>query len=351
MEEITIRKELRPLTIDPEFRDIIPPLMDEERQMLEDSIVANGCETPLTVWNNTIVDGHNRYDICQEHGIPFAIMEKNFENREAAMMWMISTQLGRRNLTVYQKGELALKYEPLIKAKAKKRQATSISGGRVQLPSTLTEGNEAGETRQKIAEIAGTSTGTIRKVKKLAEAADEETKRKLRHGDVSINKAYTALMQKEHEGETKICERCKRDKPMSEFSIPSNAHGFSPLCKDCEMEISSASKAAAEVASKTTAPVETQPIPNITSMVMHKGHPIHVATDLPDTPDMFQTVAKLLKYTGEEYLLGITATLRRYTGSMVSDVNTEALVMILDNVATAAEDLIGNKIKEMQTNE
>jgi hypothetical protein len=34
MEEITIRKELRPLTIDPEFRDLIPPLMDEERRML-----------------------------------------------------------------------------------------------------------------------------------------------------------------------------------------------------------------------------------------------------------------------------------------------------------------------------
>ena len=84
MEEITIRKELRPLTIDPEFRDIIPPLMDEERRMLEDSIVANGCETPLTVWNNTIVDGHNRYDICQEHGIPFAIMEKEFDNRDEA---------------------------------------------------------------------------------------------------------------------------------------------------------------------------------------------------------------------------------------------------------------------------
>ena len=351
MEEITILKGLRTLAIDSEFRELIPPLMEEERKILEDSIVANGCETPLTVWNNTIVDGHNRYDICQEHGIPFAIMEKNFENREAAMMWMISIQLGRRNLTTYQKSELALKFEPLLREQAKERQATSTGGNCPQLVQNSSQAGNGEKTRQKIADIAGVSHDTIKKVKKLAEAADEETKRKLRHGDVSINKAYTALMQKEHEGETKICERCKRDKPMSEFSIPSNAHGFSPLCKDCETEISGASKAAAEVASKTTAPVETQPIPNITSMVMHMGHPIHVATDLPDTPDMFQTVAKLLKYTGEEYLLGITATLRRYTGSMVSDVNTEVLVTILDNVATAAEDLIGNKIKEMQTNE
>ena len=351
MEEITIRKELRPLTIDPEFRDIIPPLMDEERQMLEDSIVANGCETPLTVWNNTIVDGHNRYDICQEHGIPFAIMEKEFENRDEALMWMISTQLGRRNLTTYQKGVLALKFEPLLREQAKERQATSTGGNNPRLVQNSSQAGEGEKTRQKLANIAGVSHDTIKKVKKLTESADEETKRKLCHGDVSINKAYTALMQKEHDGETKICERCKRDMPLSEFSIPSNAHGFSPLCKDCEAEISSASKTAAAVASKTTVPVETQPIPNMTSMVLYKGHPIHVATDLPDTPDMFQTVAKLLKYTGEEYLLGIAATLRRYTGSMVSDVNTEALVTILDNVAAAAEDLIDHKIKEIQTNE
>jgi hypothetical protein len=54
--------------------------------------------------------------------------------------------------------------------------------------------------------------------------------------------AYTALMQKEHEGETKICERCKRDKPISEFLSPPSPR-FLPLCMDCETEISSASKA------------------------------------------------------------------------------------------------------------
>ena len=148
-------------TIDPEFRDIIPPLMDEERRMLEDSIVANGCETPLTVWNNTIVDGHNRYDICQEHGIPFAIMEKEFENRDEALMWMISTQLGRRNLTTYQKGVLALKFEPLLREQAKERQATSTGGNNPRLVQNSSQAGEGEKTRQK-----------------LAEAADEETKRK-----------------------------------------------------------------------------------------------------------------------------------------------------------------------------
>ena len=71
-------KKLYDLTVDPEFRDLIPPLNEEELKLLEESLVADGCESPLIVWNGVIVDGHNRYAICRKHEIPFAIQEKNF---------------------------------------------------------------------------------------------------------------------------------------------------------------------------------------------------------------------------------------------------------------------------------
>ena len=35
------------LTVDPEFRDLIPPLNEEELKLLEASLVADGCESPL----------------------------------------------------------------------------------------------------------------------------------------------------------------------------------------------------------------------------------------------------------------------------------------------------------------
>lgn len=66
-------KLLHTLNIDPEFKDLIPPLTTEELEMLEESIVANGCESPLIVWNGIIVDGHNRYAICHKRGIPFMV--------------------------------------------------------------------------------------------------------------------------------------------------------------------------------------------------------------------------------------------------------------------------------------
>ena len=105
-----MEKKVYELRIDPELRDLIPPLSDEEKKMLEDSILRDGCDTPLIVWNGTIVDGHNRYDICRKHDIPFGIEEKDFEDRDAAMFWMLEHQLARRNLNSYQRSLVGLKY-------------------------------------------------------------------------------------------------------------------------------------------------------------------------------------------------------------------------------------------------
>ena len=93
-----MEKKVYELKIDPEFRDLIPPLTEEEHKMLEASIVREGCDTPLTIWNGTIVDGHNRYEICRRHEIPFTYDEREFESKEAAMFWMLEHQLARRNL-------------------------------------------------------------------------------------------------------------------------------------------------------------------------------------------------------------------------------------------------------------
>ena len=52
------------LKIDPEFQSQIPPLTDDEFKQLEENILKEGkLLSPLIVWNNTLVDGHNRYDI------------------------------------------------------------------------------------------------------------------------------------------------------------------------------------------------------------------------------------------------------------------------------------------------
>ncbi len=87
------------LIIDNDFKQLIPSLSEEERCLLKENLIRDGCREPLSVWNNTILDGHNRYEICTRHQIPFSIQRIYLRNREEATVWICINQLGRRNIT------------------------------------------------------------------------------------------------------------------------------------------------------------------------------------------------------------------------------------------------------------
>ena len=106
------------MKIDKEFQGLIPSLTEDEYQQLEANIIADGCRDALVTWNGILIDGHNRYRICQENDIPFATISKDFPDREAVIEWIIRNQFGRRNLTPFQRAELALKLKPVVEKKA-----------------------------------------------------------------------------------------------------------------------------------------------------------------------------------------------------------------------------------------
>ena len=349
------------LTVDPEFRDLIPPLNEEELKLLEASLVADGCESPLIVWNGVIVDGHNRYAICRKHGIPFSIQEKNFSSRDDAMLWMLRNQLGRRNLNDYQRGEMVLVLKSRMKTEAEKRKYAGVSD--CDLPENFQEGQasekdrkgrEERETYTRLGKLAGVSGRQMRKIDKLANSADEATKAKLRKGEVSVHRAYTELLEKEHEGETKICERCKQEKPLSAFSIPSNRRSFSSVCRDCEKEISAVAKIAAEAAAKTTevpakitdTAASSEPPCPVPGMVMHNGAPIHVERPLPDTPEMFRYVADLVKSCCDSYVIGLTSAMRRYSSGMGSEEHNAQILEMVRRTNAQVLTILNKRMEE-----
>ena len=95
------------LHISPGFKALIPPLTPEEYIQLEQNILAQGCRDPIVLWRGTIVDGHNRYEICTKHGIEYKTVKLRLPSRDAAKIWILENQLGRRNLTDAMRIELA----------------------------------------------------------------------------------------------------------------------------------------------------------------------------------------------------------------------------------------------------
>ena len=199
------------ILIDNEFRDLIPPLSDDERKQLEENILHDGIRDPLVVWNGhgIIVDGHNRFSIAQKHGLTFKTTELQFADRNEAKIWIIQNQLGRRNLSAYDRSILALKLKPVIAAKAKERMEAgtnqytspvknSLQGSDEQQPLQETpKPAREQKTNFQVAQAAGVSEDTIRKVEKIEAQASPEIKAALRTGDMSINQAFKAVKNAE----------------------------------------------------------------------------------------------------------------------------------------------------------
>ncbi len=92
------------IIVDPEFERLIPPLSEQELRQLECSLLDDGALSPLAVWapHNILLDGHHRLRLCRQHGIPFTTTALEFDSRDAARLWIIGHQLGRRNLPLEQ---------------------------------------------------------------------------------------------------------------------------------------------------------------------------------------------------------------------------------------------------------
>ena len=189
-----MEKKMYELNINKELAAVMPPLQETELTLLTKSLLTEGCRDPLVVWDGTIVDGHNWYRICRENGIPFGIIEMTFLDESAARLWIIRNQLARRNVPDFVRCEMVLPLEAELKAEAKKRQ---IRKPAESVPQNSAEQTRGKETREELADLAGVSRDTIAKAKKLAAEADEETKEKLRQGQLSIHGAYTALKERD----------------------------------------------------------------------------------------------------------------------------------------------------------
>lgn len=157
------------MIINDEIKSLIPPLTETEYSLLEQSILEEGCRDALITWNGTLLDGHNRYEICTKHNIEFYTIEKDFENKEDAMDWMDKNQLGRRNLTPDQR-------QIIIGRRYNREKKTPETQNRGNRFTVKVEGGQTVpplKTADAIAREAGVSDRTVKRYAKSAEFYSE----------------------------------------------------------------------------------------------------------------------------------------------------------------------------------
>lgn len=175
------------MIIDPKLKAYIRPLSEDEYKNLEASITRDGCRDALVVWDGILIDGHNRYEICSTHGIEFDTVEMDFKNIDEAKEWMLLNQLGRRNLSDYDRTVLAFALEELYASRGKENMAAGGKG------SAMLHNLKKVDTLQSIADVAKVSRRQVAKVKKIQAEATEDVKKDLAEGKITINKAHKII--------------------------------------------------------------------------------------------------------------------------------------------------------------
>jgi len=197
----SVEATTKELTINPVFQALIPPLSEEEYSQLKENLVENGIREAISIWGNTIIDGHNRYEIATKHNLPYTTISYEFDSEDDAKLWIFKNQIGRRNLPPFERVRLALHLKPVIAEKAKLQQvrkpANSVQQNSAEQNESLEDfvrQNSAEQnsfnTRDIIADMAGVSHDTVSKVEKILDAGTPETLEKIKRGDITVHKAY-----------------------------------------------------------------------------------------------------------------------------------------------------------------
>lgn len=239
---------MKELKIDPELRDLLPPLTDDEYKQLEKNIVENGFDKnfPIMEWHGFIVDGHNRYDICKKHNITdYVIGTLAYETKEEVMEWMLDIQLGRRNLSPIQRIAITEKYRPIYEKQALINKQNAISEARknnennrneqfsVNLPKTVPI-----NTSEKLASVAGVSEKTYRMGAKILNSDNEEVKGKVLSGEMSINAGYNKIKETTKQKENINNEHATTPLPSTqkETQNPKISEEVKQICEDLKTE-------------------------------------------------------------------------------------------------------------------
>lgn len=185
------------ITVSEELKAYIDPLTPDEHEALERSLLAEGCRDALVLWGDLLIDGHNRYGICQQHGIPFqTVQHPHFKSMDDVHLWMIDQHLGRRSVSDFQRGVLALRKREILAQRRERAAAPSPASTSTSADQVANQAETAAvpepaplKNRTDIARAARLSSNQVVMIEKIQNQAVPELVAAVKQGTISLNAA------------------------------------------------------------------------------------------------------------------------------------------------------------------
>ncbi|MDR3368170.1 plasmid replication/partition related protein [Rhodoferax sp.] len=195
------------IVVNEDLKAYIDPLTRDEHDALERSLLTEGCRDALVLWGDVLVDGHNRYGICQKHGIPFQTLQSTlFKSMEDVHLWMIDQHLGRRSVSDFQRGVLALRKREILNDRRLKAEPAVEPGSTAPDTDTTSASAPANmapteplRSRDDIAKAARLSSSQVVLIEKIQKQATPEVVAAIKSGTISLNAAAAVASLPEEE--------------------------------------------------------------------------------------------------------------------------------------------------------
>lgn len=198
------------IVVDPELKAYIDPLTPDEYAALERSLLTEGCRDALVLWGELLIDGHNRYEICQKHNLPFQTLQSKFFNTvEDVHLWMIDQHLGRRSVSDFQRGVLALRKREIINDRRSRHLAatpavtstddTQPAPWEGEATPAIAALTQPLKSREDIAKAARLSNSQVQMIERIHKQAAPEVVAAVKSGSLSINAAAAVASLPEDE--------------------------------------------------------------------------------------------------------------------------------------------------------
>lgn len=166
------KKAGRRLICDSEFQQLITPLTKEQYVCLEEAILRDETERHIVVWSNVIIDGYERYEICQKQGLHFATQRAKFLSRDDAISWICTRQIQREDLPGAMRKYLIGKRYVVEKRIEHAKKQYNVSPYVVNAADIIEKSNTKSQAGKRIAGELGMVYGTVIKYGTFCRAMD-----------------------------------------------------------------------------------------------------------------------------------------------------------------------------------
>ena len=188
------------LKIDADIQRLKQPLSKEALTDLRQQLLSFGCHEPLLIWDGTIIDGTNRYDICKSNNIAFRTETAPVTSKDEAIIFVCKQQLLREDL-VYEMRKYLI--GRLYRAEVNAKTTKTFNSNRIRRQYALGKTSRKQDILLEVSSCLGLSGGTVLKYGTFSKCVDN-----IRKNDPAIAKGILEGRIKISHSNIMQLERC-----------------------------------------------------------------------------------------------------------------------------------------------